>query len=207
MDIVTLAASMKLNGGIAHYKASLDVLLKILARDTTSIGATLTLPEEVEVLGPTSLAGLPNVTTTLVAPEVTTLGSAFVNGGYFTEMYFPKVTSVVGGSFANVSNQYTARFDALETIPDAVFAGSAAKKIILPSAKTIGAAFSGCSKLTEVYIGPDCTEIGSAFGGAGTSGKTLTINCGFSEGTISGTSWYAGAVGTVVINYNVPIPT
>ena len=78
------------------------------------------------------------------------------------------------------------------------------KYVYAPKAKTISTSFQGLSKLERVYIGADCTSINAAaFGGAGTSGQGLVIDCGFAEGAVSGAPWGAS---NATINYSVPDP-
>ena len=192
--------------------ADVNALLRIIQRNNSEFGSVLTLPESITKLGSYSLAGISGPTT-LVAPEVTTLSvaSSFYDCS-FEKIYLPKLVSVTTTTmaFANANGSngtYEVYLNSLETIPANMFSGSKASKVILPSAKIIGNSFAGASKLEEIYIGPNCTEIpAGSFGGAGTSGKTLTINCGFAEGTIT-TNWLVGIVATPPVNYNVPIPT
>lgn len=62
----------------------------------------------------------------------------------------------------------------------------------------------GCTKLKHVYIGKDCTSIGSeCFGGSGVQSTGLIIDCGFAEGAVSGAPWGSS---NATINYNVPDP-
>ena len=78
------------------------------------------------------------------------------------------------------------------------------KYVYAPKARTIGNSFQGDSKLEHVYIGAECTSIGAAaFGGAGSGGSGLVIDCGFAEGAVSGAPWAATGA---TINYNVPDP-
>lgn len=109
--------------------------------------------------------------------------------------------NMFSGVGMNSQNGFVIEFDSLETIPNQLFSGSGATKIILPSAVTIGESFQGSSKLAEVYIGPDCTTIGEAAFGGTKSG--IVINCGFAEGAVTGAPW---AATNATINYNVPVP-
>jgi hypothetical protein len=64
--------------------------------------------------------------------------------------------------------------------------------------------FQGDQYLKHVYIGKDCTSIGSAcFGSSGGASTGLIIDCGFAEGAVSGAPWGAA---NATINYNVPDP-
>lgn len=82
-------------------------------------------------------------------------------------------------------------------------------KLVLPAIKTIDdSAFGGCIGLEYIYLGPNCTSIGSgAFGGVFINCK---VECGFAEGAISGfpnNAGFAGNPADLDITYNVPAPT
>ena len=91
-----------------------------------------------------------------------------------------------------------------------VFGGASnVNKIVLPKAKKIkAAAFSGCTSVEYIYIGADCTSIGSgAFGGVPI---TCKVECGFASGAVSGfpaSGGWAGDPSSLDITYNVAEPS
>ena len=105
-----------------------------------------------------------------------------------------------GGAGANSESLFI-YFPKLLEADDKLLNGSLVTKCYMPAVTKVGSTFAGCSKLAEVYIGPNCTSIyAGAFGGAKSG---IVINCGFAEGAVSGAPW--GAT-NATINYNVPVP-
>lgn len=206
--IKELAFAKAIGGGGGGGSA--ELLAKIVSNDLTGID-TLVLPDEITTLKSQAFT-FRQGPTEIICTNVNTIsnGPIFPSTN-FTVYRFPKLTSVtLNGAypFASATSGSEIYMDVLETIPNNLFVSSNAKKIYLPAAVTIGTAFQGLYTLEEIYIGPNCTSVANyAFGGAGTSGKTITINCGFSEGTIQEANWLTGFSGTPVVNYNVPAPT
>lgn len=108
--------------------------------------------------------------------------------------------SQFGGSGTNSESLFI-DFPALLEAGNSLLSGSAVTKCYMPAVTKVGNSFQGCNRLTEVYIGPNCTSIGSAAFGGAKSG--IIINCGFAEGNVSGAPW---AAQNATINYNVPVP-
>lgn len=120
---------------------------------------------------------------------------------------FPSVTSFhtdndapFGGAGTN-SESLMICFPKLLEAENNLISGAKVTNCYMPAVTTVGNSFQGCSKLAEVYIGPNCTSIGTgAFGGTKSG---IVINCGFAEGDVSGAPW---AASNATINYNVPVP-
>lgn len=120
---------------------------------------------------------------------------------------FPNVTSFhsnnnaqFGGAGTNSESLFI-YFPKLLEVENNLLSGANVTKCYLPAVTKVGNSFGGCSKLAEVYIGPNCTSIGTgAFGGTKSG---IVINCGFAEGAVSGAPW---AASNATINYNVPVP-
>lgn len=133
------------------------------------------------------------------------------------------VTIIEGGAFSGASREnggvmFPLVANSVEEVRtltiDAMVSGAFSgvdkiNKLILPAIKTIAdSAFSGCMGLEYIYLGPNCTSIGSsAFGGVSINCK---VECGFAEGAISGfpnNAGFAGNPASLDITYNVPAPT
>ena len=139
------------------------------------------------------------------------LTHAFAGCQSLTEIELPNATYIVSDIISSATNTYNIiassgikKFSAPKAlvVADGGFTGGLnLEYCYLPKVTKIGNVFQGCSSLKRVYIGADCTEIGSACFGGSRSG--LIIDCGFAQGAVSGASW---ASYNATINYNVPDP-
>lgn len=123
-----------------------------------------------------------NATSMTIPEGVTSIGDqAFYNFQSISEINLPSTLISIGGGAFNSCTSL-----ASITIPEGV--------------TSIGDnAFKDCSSLTSISIPEGVTSIGTnAFDGINAN---AVINCGFSEGAISGAPW--GAPETVTINYDV----
>ena len=146
-----------------------------------------------------------NATRITIPEGVTSIGNnAFGNYTSLEEVVLPStLTSIGSGAFASCSNLTRITIpEGVTSIGNSAFISCASlTEINLPSTLTsIGSgAFARCSNLTRITIPEGVTSIGS--GAFDDINANAVINCGFSEGAVSGAPW--GAPDTVTINYDV----
>lgn len=188
-----LGALEKINAAIENSEAigaggSNEIPAELIDGTITDI----VIPDGVESVRLYGMYALNHVKSVTLPDSLKTIGSnAFyglgnANGGVKFDLIANGVTEIDG--FSNASN---------------------IKKIVLPSVTKIKAScFNGCTSVGYVYIGPNCTNIGSAaFGGVPI---TCKVECGFAEGAVSGfpdSAGWAGDPASLDITYNVASPT
>lgn len=214
-DVVTAEKLNKLEQGVAE---SADVMVDYINRSITEFTITPEMnsygseyPEYFSIGGYgftfrncshlTKVNGLELITYE-VSPDAftgTALTEIDLPNAYYIGSSNDNYSIIGGSSCAKLSCKKA------ETIYKGGLSGAASLEYLyLPSAKTIGDSVQGCSKIKHVYIGANCTSIGSScFSGSGGQSTGLIIDCGFAEGAVSGAPW--GAT-NATINYNVPDP-
>ena len=119
-----------------------------------------------------------------------------------TKAIFSGATIMYGSGFlSSCPNLRTVNFQKLTNMGEGCFSqDTSLQQVDLPSIKVIGSsAFSGCTGLRTVNIGPNITTIpANAF--SGTSSE-LVINLAVSEGAVANAPW--GAT-NATINYDTP---
>lgn len=190
---------------VSDFALQIEYILNEMDGIISGYGTVLHIPYGCNKIGKWRLAYLDHMLTVIIPSTVTTIEEHAFDYSKLTSLTIPSTIQSIGvQALGNNTNLVQLIIEeGLQSIPGYMAYGcNKLPAIDIPaSCSSIGVmAFRDCSKLAEINIkNSNLTSIGTqAFSGIKSD---AVINCGFSQGVVSGAPW--GAPASVTFNYDV----